>query len=310
MTEEFYYLIEEAEAGLRVDVYLSGKFPGISRSQVQRLIEDDRLLVNARRVKSSHKLKAGDEVEFELPPAVELKVEAENIPLEIIYQDEYLAVINKPVGLVVHPAPGNEHGTLVNALLYHLTNLSSVNGVIRPGIVHRIDKDTSGLLVIAKNDEAHQALSKQLADHSMTREYVALCEGLVKTDQGTIDAPIGRDPRNRLRMGIVPNGRRAVTHYTVQQRYQDMTLVRLRLETGRTHQIRVHMASIHHPVAADPVYGFKKQRVKYQGQMLHARLLGFLHPRDGQPMEFSVPVPEEFRLVLEKLAAEKAGRRV
>ncbi|WFF74210.1 RluA family pseudouridine synthase [Proteiniclasticum sp. QWL-01] len=310
MTEEFYYLIEEAEAGLRVDVYLSGKFPGISRSQVQRLIEDDRLLVNARRVKSSHKLKAGDEVEFELPPAVELKVEAENIPLEIIYQDEYLAVINKPVGLVVHPAPGNEHGTLVNALLYHLTDLSSVNGVIRPGIVHRIDKDTSGLLVIAKNDEAHQALSKQLADHSMTREYVALCEGLVKMDQGTIDAPIGRDPRNRLRMGIVPNGRRAVTHYTVQQRYQDMTLVRLRLETGRTHQIRVHMASIHHPVAADPVYGFKKQRVKYQGQMLHARLLGFLHPRDGQPMEFSVPVPEEFRLVLEKLAAEKAGRRV
>lgn len=310
MTEEFYYLIEEAEAGLRVDVYLSGKFPGISRSQVQRLIEDDRLLVNARRVKSSHKLKAGDEVEFELPPAVELKVEAQNIPLEIIYQDEYLAVINKPVGLVVHPAPGNEHGTLVNALLYHLTDLSSVNGVIRPGIVHRIDKDTSGLLVIAKNDEAHQALSKQLADHSMTREYVALCEGLVKTDQGTIDAPIGRDPRNRLRMGIVPNGRRAVTHYTVQQRYQDMTLVRLRLETGRTHQIRVHMASIHHPVAADPVYGFKKRRVKYQGQMLHARLLGFLHPRDGQPMEFSVPVPEEFRLVLEKLAAEKAGRRV
>lgn len=310
MTEEFYYLIEEAEAGLRVDVYLSGKFPGISRSQVQRLIEDDRLLVNARRVKSSHKLKAGDEVEFELPPAVELKVEAENIPLEIIYQDEYLAVINKPVGLVVHPAPGNEHGTLVNALLYHLTDLSSVNGVIRPGIVHRIDKDTSGLLVIAKNDEAHQALSKQLADHSMTREYVALCEGLVKTDQGTIDAPIGRDPRNRLRMGIVPNGRRAVTHYSVQQRYQDMTLVRLRLETGRTHQIRVHMASVHHPVAADPVYGFKKQRVKYQGQMLHARLLGFLHPRDGQPMEFSVPVPEEFRLVLEKLAAEKAGRRV
>ncbi|KAF5071547.1 Ribosomal large subunit pseudouridine synthase D [anaerobic digester metagenome] len=310
MTEEFYYLIEEAEAGLRVDVYLSGKFPGISRSQVQRLIEDDRLLVNARRVKSSHKLKAGDEVEFELPPAVELKVEAQNIPLEIIYQDEYLAVINKPVGLVVHPAPGNEHGTLVNALLYHLTDLSSVNGVIRPGIVHRIDKDTSGLLVIAKNDEAHQALSKQLADHSMTREYVALCEGLVKTDQGTIDSPIGRDPRNRLRMGIVPNGRRAVTHYTVQQRYQDMTLVRLRLETGRTHQIRVHMASIHHPVAADPVYGFKKQRVKYQGQMLHARLLGFLHPRDGQPMEFSVPVPEEFRLVLEKLAAEKAGRRV
>ena len=249
-------------------------------------------------------------MEFELPPAVELKVEAENIPLEIIYQDEYLAVINKPVGLVVHPAPGNEHGTLVNALLYHLTDLSSVNGVIRPGIVHRIDKDTSGLLVIAKNDEAHQALSKQLADHSMTREYVALCEGLVKTDQGTIDAPIGRDPRNRLRMGIVPNGRRAVTHYSVQQRYQDMTLVRLRLETGRTHQIRVHMASIHHPVAADPVYGFKKQRVKYQGQMLHARLLGFLHPRDGQPMEFSVPVPEEFRLVLEKLAAEKAGRRV
>lgn len=306
MGEEFYYLVEEA--GDRVDVFLSRQLAGISRSQVQRLIDEDHLLVNGRKVRASHRLKAGDEVEFELPPAVELQVQAQDIPLEIVYQDEYLAVIHKPVGMVVHPAPGNESGTLVNALLWHLKDLSSVNGVIRPGIVHRIDKDTSGLLVVAKNDQAHLALSRQLADHSMTREYVALCEGILKTDSGTIDAPIGRDPKNRLRMAIVPDGRRAVTHYQVQHRYRELTLVRLRLETGRTHQIRVHMASIHHPVAADPVYGFRKSRVRHPGQMLHARLLGFRHPRDGRYMEFSHPVPGEFRLVLEKLAREQGGQ--
>lgn len=303
--EEFYYLIEAPDEEVRVDRFLSGRLPGISRSQVQRLIEEEHLVVNGKKVKASHRLKAGDEVEFELPPARELQVEAEDLPLDIIYEDEYLAVVNKSVGMVVHPAPGNESGTLVNALLFHLKDLSSVNGVIRPGIVHRIDKDTSGILVVAKNDEAHLALSAQLADHSMKREYVALCEGLIKAEEGTIDAPIGRDPRNRLRMGIVRDGRHAVTHFQVQHRYRDMTLVRLRLETGRTHQIRVHMASIHHPVAADPVYGFKKQKIRYDGQMLHARVLGFRHPKDGAWMEFSCPVPNDYRLVLEKLAREE-----
>ena len=307
MSEEFYYRVEAP--GERVDVFLSGRMTGISRSQVQRLIDEDHLLVNGRKVKASHRLKAGDEVEFELPAARELAVVPEAIPLDIVYQDEDLAVINKPVGMVVHPAPGNESGTLVNALLWHLTDLSSVNGVIRPGIVHRIDKDTSGLLVVAKTDLAHGGLSRQLADHSMTREYVALCEGLIKADAGTIDAPLGRDPKNRLRMAIVADGRRAVTHYRVEHRYTAMTLVRLRLETGRTHQIRVHLASIHHPVAADPVYGFARSRVKHDGQMLHARRLGFIHPRHGTYVEFSVPVPQAFRDVLVRLAREQGGTK-
>ena len=304
MSEEFYYKAETDSSGLRVDVFLTGQMPGISRSHVQKLIDEDHLLVSGRRVKASYRIKAGDEVEFELPEAKELEVSAQNIALPILYQDEYLAVVNKPTGMVVHPAPGNESGTMVNALLYHLTDLSSVNGVIRPGIVHRIDKDTSGLLVVAKNDEAHRHLSAQLADHSMTREYVALCEGIIKTETGTIDAPLGRDPKNRLRMAIVKDGRRAVTHYRVQKLYKDTTLVRVRLETGRTHQIRVHLASIHHPVAADLVYGFKKQKVRHDGQMLHARLLGFKHPKDDQYMEFSTPVPPEFLEVLKKLANE------
>lgn len=304
MSEEFYYKAEAENSGVRVDVFLTGQMPGISRSHVQKLIDEDHLLVGGRRVKASYRIKAGDEVEFELPEAKELEVSPENIALPILYQDEYLAVVNKPSGMVVHPAPGNESGTMVNALLYHLTDLSSVNGVIRPGIVHRIDKDTSGLLVVAKNDEAHRHLSAQLADHSMTREYVALCEGIIKTESGTIDAPLGRDPKNRLRMAIVKDGRRAVTHYRVQKLYKDMTLVRVRLETGRTHQIRVHMASIHHPVAADPVYGYKKPKVRHDGQMLHARLLGFKHPKDDQYMEFSTPVPPEFLEVLKKLANE------
>lgn len=308
MSEDYFYCVSEEEAGMRVDVFLSGKMPGISRSQVQRLIEEDSLLVNSRRVKASYRLKAQEGVEFVLPELKELQVTPEDIPLPILYQDEWLAVVNKPAGMVVHPAPGNESGTMVNALLYQLKDLSSVNGVIRPGIVHRIDKDTSGLLVVAKNDQAHHGLSAQLADHSMKREYVALCEGLIKEAEGTIDAPLGRDPGNRLRMAVVPNGRRAVTHFKTLKRFTYTTLVRLRLETGRTHQIRVHMAKIGHPVAGDPVYGFRKSRVRHEGQLLHARLLGFHHPQDGRYLEFSCPVPEDFRLILEKLAKEAKGR--
>lgn len=304
MSEEFYFKVEDVDQGARVDVFLTAKMPGISRSHVQKLIDEDHLVVGGRSVKASYRLKAGDEVEFELPEARELLVSGEDLDLPILYQDEYLAVVNKPTGMVVHPAPGNESGTMVNALLFHIKDLSSVNGVIRPGIVHRIDKDTSGLLVVAKNDEAHRYLSAQLADHSMTREYLALCEGLIKSEAGTIDAPLGRDPKNRLRMAIVKDGRRAVTHYEVQKRYKDTTLIRVRLETGRTHQIRVHMASIHHPVVSDPVYGFKKQRIRHEGQMLHARLLGFKHPKDGRYLEFSSPVPPEFLAVLKKLVGE------
>ena len=308
MSEDFFCTATAEDAGSRIDVFLSRQMSGISRSHVQRLIDEDCLLVGGRKVKASYRLKAGDEVEFELPEVKELEVKAENIDLPILYQDEYLAVVNKPVGMVVHPAPGNESGTMVNALLYHLSDLSSVNGVIRPGIVHRIDKDTSGLLVVAKNDAAHRYLSAQLADHSMTREYLALCEGIIKEEEGTIDAPLGRDPKNRLRMGIVRDGRRAVTHYYVQKRFRDTTLVRVRIETGRTHQIRVHMASIHHPVACDPVYGFKKQRLHHTGQLLHARLLGFKHPEDGRYLEFSSPVPPEFLQILKKLSNEPGGK--
>lgn len=308
MSEEYYFKVAEEAAGSRVDVFLTNQMPGISRSHVQKLIDEDHLLVAGRKVKAAYRLKAGDEVEFELPEAKELEVTAEDIDLPILYQDEYLAVVNKPSGMVVHPAPGNESGTMVNALLFHLKDLSSVNGVIRPGIVHRIDKDTSGLLVVAKNDEAHRHLSAQLADHSMTREYLALCEGIIKTEGGTVDAPLGRDPKNRLRMAIVKDGRRAVTHYLVQKCYKNTTLVKVRLETGRTHQIRVHMASIHHPVSADPVYGFKKTKIQHDGQMLHARLLGFRHPKDDQYMEFSSPVPSEFLEVLKKLAREVGGK--
>lgn len=308
MSEEFYYEVTQEAEGLRVDVFLCRQMAGLSRSQIQKLIDGDHLLVSGRRVKASYRLRSGEAVEFELPEAAELKVEAQDIPLPILYQDDYLAVVNKPSGMVVHPAPGNQSGTMVNALLYHLTDLSSVNGVIRPGIVHRIDKDTSGLLVVAKNDEAHRGLSRQLADHSMKREYIALCEGIIKEPSGVIDAPLGRDPKNRLRMAIVPDGRRAVTRYEVLRHYKDMTLVKLRLETGRTHQIRVHLASIHHPVAADPVYGYKRQRVHHDGQLLHARLLGFEHPSDGRYLEFSAPVPESFRRILEKLAREASEK--
>ena len=305
--EQFYYSIEESAVDQRVDRFLFDKLTNISRSQIQRLIDENHLLVNGKKVKASYRLRLEDEVAFELSEKEELKVEAQDLPLDIIYEDEDLAVINKPVGMVVHPAPGNETGTLVNALLFHFKDLSSVNGEIRRGIVHRIDKDTSGILVVAKNDRAHEALSLQLQDHSMKREYVALCEGIIKEDEGTINAPIARDPRHRLRMGIVRGGREAISHFKVQHRYEETTLVRVRLETGRTHQIRVHMASIHHPVVSDPVYGYKKQKIEYSGQLLHARVLGFNHPKDGKYMEFSCPVPEKFRFILEKLAKRKEG---
>lgn len=310
MSEEFFFRISEEDAGKRVDRFLSERMSGISRSRLQKLITEDHLLVDERKVKVSYRLKAEDALEFILPEAQELIPKPEDLPLEILYEDEHLAVVNKPSGMVVHPAPGNESGTLVNALLFHMDRLSIANGMYRAGIVHRIDKDTSGLLMVAKTDDAFRSLSQQLAERSVIREYVALLEGIVKEEQGIIDAPIGRDPSNRLRMAVVPEGKPAVTHFRVLSYYADNTLARLNLETGRTHQIRVHMAKIGHPVVADPVYGYRRQRIAHDGQLLHARLLGFHHPQDGRYLEFSAPVPESFRRILIKLANEMKGRKI
>ena len=298
------FIVEEKDKGTRIDKYLSDAIEGKSRSFIQGLIEKDSIKVNGKIPKSNYKLKALDEIEVILPEPEVLNVEAENIPIDIIYEDDDVVVVNKAQGMVVHPAPGNYNGTLVNALLYHCKNLSSINGVIRPGIVHRIDKDTSGVLVIAKNDEAHTFLSEQLKDHSMKREYYALIEGRLKNDSGTIDKPLGRNKKDRLKMGIVEDGKRAVTHYEVIERFNGFTLIKCVLETGRTHQIRVHMASIGFPLVGDPLYGFKRQKIKVEGQVLHAKTLGFIHPRTKEYMEFTTDLPEYFTKIVDKLRNE------
>lgn len=298
------FIVEEKDKGIRIDKYLSDAIEGKSRSFIQGLIEKDSIKVNGKNPKSNYKLRALDEIEVILPEPEVLKVDAEDIPIDIIYEDDDVVVVNKSQGMVVHPAPGNYNGTLVNALLYHCKNLSSINGVIRPGIVHRIDKDTSGVLVIAKNDEAHTFLSEQLKDHSMKREYYALIEGRLKNDSGTIDKPLARSKKDRLKIAIVEDGKRAVTHYEVIERYNGYTLIKCILETGRTHQIRVHMASIGFPLVGDPVYGFKRQRFKLEGQVLHAKTLGFIHPRTKEYMEFTSELPEYFKELLDKLRKE------
>ena len=240
-------------------------------------------------------------MEVKFPDAIEGTIKPENIPIEILYEDDDIIIVNKVQGMIVHPAPGVYSGTLVNALLYHCKDLSGINGVVRPGIVHRIDKDTSGILVIAKNDFAHVKLSEDFKKHSITREYVAITEGVIKSDSGTIDKPLARDPKERIKIAIVEGGRRAITHYFVEKRFKSNTMVRCTLETGRTHQIRVHMASIGHPLVGDPVYGYKKQKFKVNGQMLHAAKLGFIHPTKGTYMEFTSDVPKEFQKVLQAL---------
>ncbi|WP_252226036.1 MULTISPECIES: RluA family pseudouridine synthase [unclassified Clostridium] len=300
--EENILTVSKENEGTRIDKYLSEMLNGKSRSFVQGLIEKENIKVNSELIKSNYKLKAWDEISITIPEAETLKVESENIDLDILYEDKDIIVVNKEQGMVVHPAPGNYNGTLVNALLFHCTDLSSINGVIRPGIVHRIDKDTSGVLVIAKNDESHNKLASQLKDHSMNREYYALVEGRFKNDSGIIDKPLGRDKKNRLKIAITQEGRRAVTHYEVLERYDlGYTLIKCKLETGRTHQIRVHMASLNHPLVGDPLYGFKKQRFKLKGQMLHAKKLGFIHPTKNEYMEFSTELPQYFEEVLQKL---------
>ncbi|HZK53405.1 MAG TPA: RluA family pseudouridine synthase [Desulfosporosinus sp.] len=291
----------ELEEGIRLDVGVT-EVLGKSRSFVQGLIAQACVKVNGSPKKANYKVRKGDEIEVEIPTLRESTAEPENIPIEILYEDEDILVVNKRQGMVVHPAPGAWTGTMVNALLYHCQNLSGINGVLRPGIVHRIDKDTSGILVVAKNDHAHQGLAAQLKAHTMDRKYLALVHGVVIEPSGTVDAPIGRDPSNRKRMAVVmQHSKTAVTHYTVLERFRDTTYLEVRLETGRTHQIRVHMVYVKHPVLGDPVYGTRKNPFGLHGQMLHAAHLGFEHPRNGQWMEFEAPVPKAFAIVLEKL---------
>lgn len=296
--------VAEEMSGKRLDSVLAGMMPEYSRSFIQKLFENGSITVGGDPCsEKKRKAAAGDIVKITIPQPERLEVEAEDIPLDIVYEDDELLVVDKPAGMVVHPAPGNHSGTLVNALMYHCGDaLSSINGVIRPGIVHRIDKDTSGLLMVAKTDRAHNALSAQLAEHSITRRYKAIVYSNIKEDEGTVDKPIGRDPGNRLRNAVVyTNSKNAVTHYRVLERFGGFTLVEAVLETGRTHQIRVHMAYIRHPLLGDTLYGPAKNRYGAKRQMLHAGVLGFVHPVTGEYMEFNSPLPQDFEDVLAKL---------
>lgn len=300
-TEELRFTITEETAGDRIDRYLAEQVPDLSRSQIQTLIENGDVLVDSRQVKPNYKLKPGDAVSLITPEPEPAELQAENIPLDIVYEDQDVVVVNKPRGMVVHPAAGHMTGTLVNALLYHCKDLSGINGVLRPGIVHRIDKDTSGLIMAAKNDKAHLNLAEQLRRHSVTRKYIAIVHGVVNHNLGTVDAPIGRHPVQRLKMAAVRSGgRHAVTHFSVLERFRDYTMLECKLETGRTHQIRVHMDFIGHPLAGDPVYG-PKRTLDIEGQALHAEVLGFEHPVTGEYMEFSAAIPADMQMVIDKL---------
>lgn len=297
-------IINVDDNNIRIDKYLIDKL-SMSRSKLQKMINNGNVLVNGNPVKNSYIVKADDEISIDENYDDEIKIVPENIQLDIIYEDEYLLVVNKPSGMVVHPAPGNYSGTLVNALMYHCNNLSKVNSEIRPGIVHRIDADTSGLLVIAKNDDVHNKLAEQIKNHTVVRKYIALVWGVINEDSATIDAPIGRDKNNRKKMCVTAdNSKEAITHIKVLKRYNNATLIECKLETGRTHQIRVHMEYINHPVVNDPVYGNKKLLDPDFGQMLHAKTLGFIHPITNEYLEFNSNVPEEFTKLEEKFNLE------
>lgn len=292
------------ESYARADVFLSESLEGFTRSSVKKLFESGNVIINGKKGKPSQQICAGDSIEVTLPDAVEYNAKPEDIPIDIIYEDGDIAVINKPQGMTVHAGNGNTEGTLVNALLFKLDSLSGINGVIRPGIVHRIDKDTSGLLVVAKNDRAHLSLSKQIEEKTCRRTYLALLEGVLKDDCGTITTYIGRHPQDRIKMAVVPpeKGKIAITDYTVLERYaQGYTLCRFDLQTGRTHQIRVHARHIGHPVVGDPVYGIKKQKFTLNGQLLHAWRLQLTHPVTEEVMTFEAPLPDYFKSVLSKL---------
>ena len=289
----------------RLDKFLSAMLPDQSRSYLQKIIKDGNVLVNGEPKKSSYRLEDGDEVTADLPELKSPDIEPENIPLDILYEDDSILMVNKPKGMVVHPSAGHYTGTLVNAVLWHCQGqLSGINGVSRPGIVHRIDKDTTGVLVVCKNDAAHNAVAAQLKEHSITRKYRAIVHGVIKEDEGTVDAPIGRHPTERKKKASgVKNGKRAVTHYRVLERFQGYTYVECQLETGRTHQIRVHMASIHHPLLGDTVYGPAKDSHHLEGQTLHAMVLGLIHPVTGEYLEVEAPLPEYFENLLKKFRA-------
>lgn len=305
--EPFFVEVSEAADGERIDKYLADILSTYSRSQLQKLIKDEKVLTvdlngATKPVKANYRLSFGEMIQITIPEPEELNIAAENIPLDILYEDEDVIVVNKPKGMVVHPAPGHYTGTLVNALLYHCKDqLSGINGVMRPGIVHRIDMDTTGALVVCKNDMAHQGLSDQLKVHSITRHYEAICHGAFKETEGTVNAPLGRSPQDRKKMAIVPGGREAITHYQVLEGFDKFSYIRCTLETGRTHQIRVHMASLNHPLLGDEIYSPYKSPYKLTGQTLHARILGFNHPRTGEYMEFEAPLPDYFKDCLIKI---------
>lgn len=294
------YIINEEVAGERLDKAVSLLNEELSRSQAQQMIKDGHILVNGQGTKTNYKCSANDRIEVSFPEPEELDVLPEEMDLDIYYEDGDVLVVNKPKGMVVHPAPGHASGTLVNGLMAHCKDLSGINGVLRPGIVHRIDKDTSGLLMVAKNDMAHESLVNQLVEKTVTRKYQAIVHGTIPHDYGTVDAPLGRDPKDRQSMTVVDGGKNAVTHFHVIHRYKDFTHVECQLETGRTHQIRVHMKYIGYPLAGDPKYGPRKT-LEIGGQALHAGVLGFVHPRTGEYMEFEAPLPAYFSELLDKL---------
>ena len=306
------YIVEKEDTSKRLDVYLSEKNADITRSYIKNLIDEGKVLVNSKKVKSGYKVKFNDSIDVEIVEKQAENIVPEDIPLNIVYEDDDIIIINKEKGMVVHPANGNYTGTVVNSLMNsHKDSLSSINGVIRPGIVHRIDKDTSGIIVVAKNDKAHKILADQFKIHSIKRKYIALVKGIIKEDNITIDKPIGRSAKDRKKMAITDkNSRRAVTHISVLKRFytSNVTLVEAELETGRTHQIRVHMASLHHPLVGDEVYGKRDPKFKVEGQMLHAKYLGFNHPKDGRFVEFDSELPEYFSKILASLEnKEKAA---
>jgi len=299
MEQVFDWVFEQTESE-RIDKFLSAENEEWSRSQIQEWIKEGNIEVNGSKVKPNYKLQENDQIVLRIPPPKELHISPEKMELDIVYEDQDVVVVNKQRGLVVHPAPGHYSGTLVNGLLEHCKDLSGINGILRPGIVHRIDMDTSGLLMVAKNDKAHLSLAQQLKDHTITRMYVAIVHGNIEHEKGTIDAPIGRDPKSRQQMAVVASGKPAVTHFHVLEKFGEYTLVELKLQTGRTHQIRVHMKYIGHPIAGDPKYGPSKT-LDIKGQALHAKVLGFDHPRTGERLHFEAPLPKDMQVELEKL---------
>lgn len=299
----FKFLINEEWEGLRIDKYLSSNLDFLSRSYIQKMIQEQNVSVNGKIVKANYNLKEDDEIEFQLPPNVEPDIVAEDIPLDVLYEDDDVIVVNKPKGMVVHPAAGHYSGTLVNALMHHCKDsLSGINGVMRPGIVHRIDKDTTGSLIICKNDTSHEFIAAQLKEHSIVRKYRAICMGIIKEDDLTINAPIGRHPIERKKMAInEKNGKSAITHVKVLKRLKNATYIECRLETGRTHQIRVHLSSLGHPLLGDELYGDTKNKYKLQGQTLHAHILGFIHPKTKEYIETTAEIPSYFEKLLKNL---------